>query len=231
MMLRVTTIVTLLLVANLGRAQELSGISGMPGDSIPDIYYFAHAGTVQTTFGSITRLAGTLTIDIDLQPDGLLITEIAIGGADVSAVALGCDLCDGSLLPFGSSVTEWVASYENGATAWRSVADGSGLIRGFAGVIGTGYFGNDFQQVHDWPSSDNFPSFGLADYGIGQNFTDLFTDSNGDNWQAKLATIESTILPDVIFTNVTLVPEPNSRMLFVGLFSILYFARMPTSPT
>ena len=55
--------------------QTVAQVSRVPGDGIPDIYYY-----LQTGF-------------MDIDTDGVDMVAFFIGGADVSTV--GCSLCDG----------------------------------------------------------------------------------------------------------------------------------------
>ena len=66
------------MVATLFAIAMMSGVATaqVPGDGIPDFYYFPGGGDVMTSQGMITRAAGDLTMDTD--------------GADIVAVFVGC---------------------------------------------------------------------------------------------------------------------------------------------
>jgi len=198
-------------------------VSGVPGDGIPDFYYFQDdtSPSVQTSFGLIDRPGGTMVVDTD----GYDAAAMLIGGKNVSTLALGCDLCDGMNLPQSSATSAgtYTVGYggvePNGSSQWIRTAPLQGLA--FRGVVGTGFVdSSNVQQPWpaDFPPFLDFPVQGLANYGTGltsANFPLVFNDGATEAlWSVRIA--GDTATP--IFTNVTVipgVPEPTA-----GLFGL-----------
>ena len=197
-----------------------------PGDGVPDFYYFAADGTVATSFGDVSRSAGTMLVDTD----GFDLVAMFIGGADVSVT--GCFLCDGMNLPATSDTdaSTWTVGESNGSTQW--IRTNPLQSRGFVGVISEGYVdGSDMNQ--DWP--DDFAPFldfpdagtGLAMYDAGlteADFPKVFSPTeSGGSFNVQYA--QDT--PGEFFTNVTIVvPEPGTwGLLGLGMLGLAFGLR------
>ncbi len=226
-------VASLLLSACVANAQ----VSGTPGDGIPDFYYFSQDGLfADTTFGQITRPAGTLTVD----SDGFDINAMLVGGANVS-LPPACDLCEGppagpgpnnlpesSATQAGTYTVGYGGVVPTGSSQWIRTSPLQG--RGFVGVIGTGFVNSSGVQ-QPWPSDFPpflaFPQLGLANYGPGltdADFPQVFNDGATDaTWSVRVA---SGATGAALFTNVTvLVPEPTSGLLSVLGLAALSFIR------
>ena len=170
-------------------------VSGVPGDGIPDVYYWSQAGaTAMTSAGAITRPVGTLLVDTD----GTDMVAVLIGGPDSVTTELAgatASLPDPNNPPFNAS--NWTAGYIAGKKQFIRTNPLNTL--GFVGVIGeyTDTFGI-------------FPDNGLANYGTGVTFTSNIS-GNGGMWQVQYATNAGL----EFFTNVTpvVVPEPTALSL------------------
>lgn len=199
-------------------------MSGVPGDNIPDFYYFQDelAGPVMTSFGLVDRPAGTLLLDAD----GYDVVAALVGGPNVSVT--GCDLCNNQQLPTSSlSGDTFTVGFAAQSTQWVRTSPLSG--RGFVGVIGTGYVDNTGATQNSWPA--DFAPFltfttnkqGLANYGAGLTDTDFVKVFNDGATEALWSVRVASDAGSPIFTNVTVVsvPEPTS-----GLLSVLGLAAM-----
>lgn len=214
-----------LLAAGSAFAQE----SGMPGDGIPDFYYFSMDGlTAATSMGDVSRPAGTLLLDTDGFDGGVV--AMLVGGPNVS-VAPGCDLCNNQQLPTSSlSGDTYTVGFAAGSTQWVRTSPLSG--RGFLGVIGTGYTDNTGAVQNSWPA--DFPPFltfttrkeGLANYGAGlsdQDFSRVFNDGATEAlWSVRVASDNGSAM----YTNVTvLVPEPTTGLMSIIGLALASFLR------
>lgn len=221
----------IVLIAGLASAQ----VSGVPNDGIPDVYYFQGENTINTSFGSVTRPAGTLLLDSDKNASGAFIfdvTAVLVSGNNVSTPTLGCDICDSDLTPFpefrlptGSPTSSPVAGgiqtvgFAGGATQWIRTSPLSG--KGFRGVVGTGWVrvlsGNDV-VVNAWPTNvtndeepDSGVSYGiqrqgLANYGAGLTAANFpATFNDGASEALWSVRVAADTLP-AIYTNVTIIP-------------------------
>jgi hypothetical protein len=189
----------------------MSGVATaqVPGDGIPDVYYFPTDGEVMTSQGMISRPAGDLTLDTD----GADIVAFFVGGADVSTS--GCNLCDGNNLPGTDALagtSAWTVGFSAGSVQYIRTNPLSGT--GFRGVVGTGFVdGTD--TVQDWPADQ--PPFldfsdigvGLANYGPGATFDKVFDGGAADVQWANDAGGGGF----VNVTTVTTIPEPASFSL------------------
>ncbi len=177
-------------------------MSGVAGDGIPDVYYFAKTGRVESSAGPIVRPGGVLTLDTDGVANDIV--AILVGGPNVLA---DCDLCAGVNLPTQSPAhSQWTVGFSGGSSQWIRTSPLSG--DGFKGVIGTACY-DAADQLQSWPADGgglDFPEAGLADYGPGLaagSFDEVFSDGV-DNWSVLLATDAG----GQIFTNVTVIDEP-----------------------
>ncbi len=187
----------------------------VPGDGIPDLYYFPSDGTANTSLGVISRPAGTLTVDTD----GTDMIAVLISGPDVSQPpaqpgGVGCDLCDNGFLPCLNCppffTATWAVGFAARATQWIRTAPLSGL--GYQGVIGDDPNPNGF-----------FPEFGLANYGPGLGgsaFPPIFDDGTGQLFSAIMASDNG----DVFYLNFV-VPEPASGVTAMFALCILVARR------
>jgi hypothetical protein len=200
-------------------------VSGVPGDGIPDLYYFQTDGLMaMTSLGPISRPGGSMVLDAD----GYDTVAVLIAGKDVSTDVLGCDLCDGMNLPQDSATSAgtFTVGYggvaPNGSSQWIRTAPLQGT--GFRGVVGTGFIDSgDAQQPWpaDFPPFLDYPDLGLANYGTGLTDADfpLFFDDGTSNalWSVRVAANANP----PIYTNVTVIPgipEPSAGLLgMVGL--------------
>lgn len=169
-------------------------VSGIPGDQVPDFYYFATDAKVETSVGPVSRPAGTLLMDTD----GTDAIAMLIGGPDATT---NCELCEMPNLPdpnppfFASS---WAAGFINGSTQFIRTAPIQGV--GFEGVIG------EYEDPFGI-----FPDFGITNYGPGltaNDFDSVFIDDNGEFWEV----IYGRDVGPNLFTNVTVIPEPTSLL-------------------
>lgn len=201
------------LCASIAGAQDVAAVSGVPGDGIPDFYYFVDGSPANTSAGLVAMPAGTLTVD----SDGADLVAMFVGGADVSTA--GCALCDGQNLPGADALagaSTWTLGFSAGSSQWIRTNPLQG--NGFRGVIGNNFIdGSDTSQP--WPADVppflNFsdPNAGIANYGLGASFNAVFNDGTGEAlWEAQWATDAS----GGGFTNVTMVaiPEPAGASLF-----------------
>lgn len=185
-------------------------VSGVPGDGVPDLYYFTADGlTAITSVGPITRPLGTVLMDTD----GTDMVAVLIGGPD-GVHELGAGPSNSSL-PDPNAPPFFASSWTNGF-----IADKEQFIRtnpltgdGFRGVIGeyTDQFGI-------------FPDLGLANYGAGAQFIKNVDDGTGTMWEVQYATNAS----GVFFTNVTpvVIPEPGAMsLLSLAAFGLLALIR------
>ncbi len=206
----------------------IAQVSGVPGDGIPDFYYFPSDGlTVPTSFGPVSRPVGTMLMDTD----GFDVNAVLIAGLDVTTRSLGCDLCEGMNLPqtsatsAGTYTVGYGGAAPNGSSQWirTSPLQGSGFI----GVIGTGFLdGNGVPQPWpaDFPPFLDFPSLGLANYGpglSGDDFPRIFNDGLSEAlWSIRVA---SGATGQALFTNVANAPEPTSGLLsLLGLVALSF---------
>jgi hypothetical protein len=212
----------------------------VPGDGVPDLYYFSQDGLMaDTSFGMITRPAGVMVLD----SDGFDVNAVLIAGADVTTPLVtlgdgnvGCYLCEGMNLPQTSATSAgtYTVGYGGvvpmGSSQWirTSPLQGSGFI----GVVGTGFVGDggaqpwpaEFLAFLDYPEDNS----GLANYGPGlsdADFPRVFDDGTSEAvWSVRVA---SGATGDSLFTNVTvLVPEPGTGLLsFLGLAALGWIRR------
>ena len=186
-------------------------VSGVPGDNVPDIYYFADAGaTAMTSLGPVERPQGTLLVDTD----GTDMVTILVGGPDASLTSPD----DGKYM-FGNTArlpdpnaqaplfsSDWTYGFINGASQWvRTNPLDTG---GFVGVVG---------EYDD--AFGIFPDLGVANYGAGATFSNV----TGSDWEVTYATNSSgTFLTNV--TTIGVIPEPTSLSLlgfaFLGMLTL-----------
>lgn len=210
---------TLLTCGQPGYAQ----LSGMPGDGIPDLYYFSQDGLMaETSFGAVSRPAGTMLLDTDFRA----FSGLAIAGPDVLS-APSCETCDGAQLPVtNTSGVLYTVGSALGVSQWIN----GGLSRGFSGVIGAGFVDLTGTVVNAWPPDMPpalvFAKEGLANYGPGlaaADFPPVLSDGV-TTWNVRFADDTGT----ATFTNVTiLVPEIcTGVMAWAGwLFAICWTCR------
>jgi hypothetical protein len=182
--------------------------SGVPGDGVPDFYYFPSDGlTAQTSLGPITRRAGVMTVDTD----GVGFAATLVGGPLPT-----CLLCDGEQLP----------SPDGSASTWSTgfVASGLQFIRtsplsgpGFQGVVGTGFLDSD-GVAQPWPADvlpfANYPEEGIVEFAPGMSMDEFGLVSWGGGMGGGGTTF------------VTVVPEPNfGWCLFCAVASSLWWSR------
>ncbi len=200
----------------------IEGESGVPGDGIPDVYY-----DIQT---------GIITVDSDFDAGGNLLDIVAIfiGGPDITGQ---CSLCDNLPVtnpselpgrewgdPMIREASTWTLGYsDNGSTQWIRTAPTEGI--GFQGVVGEYYYdGTGTQQP--WPADAppfvNFPEAGTGIANIGPDndiFENAFPSGTKDpQWQAAIGTSGDAFVGEearVFYTNVTIVPEPDSIALML----------------
>ena len=212
----------------------------MPGDGVPDLYYFSQDGlTVDTSFGMVSRPAGVMLLD----SDGFDINAVLIGGPDVSTplVSLGdgnvgCYLCEGMNLPQTSATSAgtYTVGYggvvPTGSTQWirTSPLQGSGFI----GVVGTGFIGmvacslGPPTSLRSWIIRNRI-RFGQLRPLVCRTLTfprSLNAPRAAHFWSVRVA---SGATGDSLFTNVTvLVPEPGTGLLsFLGLAALGWIRR------
>ncbi|MEM8681420.1 MAG: PEP-CTERM sorting domain-containing protein [Planctomycetota bacterium] len=204
--------------------QTMSGLSGVPGDGIPDFYYSVDGSPITTSLGQIAAPEiGRVYVDTD----GTDAVAFFIGGADVATV--GCELCDGMNMPgtdgLGDTST-WTVGAIGGSTQWIRSDPLQG--RGFAGVS-TYQFLDGADMPTAWPDDFlpfvDFPdaNLGVANYGPGAMFDEVLDDGT-QTWSAQLATDGGA----VFYTNVTpvAVPEPSALgLLSVALLGLLGIRR------
>ncbi len=209
------------LVATASFAQDIAGESGVPGDGIPDFYYFPSEAEVLTSDGLITGTAGTVVMDTD----GVDAVAFFIGGADISVD--GCALCDGMNMPGTDALagtSAWTVGFSAGSTQWIRTNPLAG--RGFVGVVGESYVDGD-NAVQAWP--EDVPPFlnfsdagaGVGDYGLEATFDAVFAGPQEGAWQVQLGTDDGR----GFFTNVSVVPEPASFLLSLAGLALLGLRR------
>jgi hypothetical protein len=189
-------------------------VSGVPGDGIPDFYYFATDGTVETSVGPITREAGVMTMDTD----GIDIVAMFIGGPNAT---LSCLLCNGENLPgtdaLGNSST-WTIGFSAGSNQWVRTNPLSGP--GFRGVVGEAFIDGNVMQL-PWP--DDQPPFltfgsGLASFNPGLSENSFSKVFDGGAFNVQWASDSGA----GGFTNVAVVvPEPGGMLLLLSGLAIL----------
>jgi len=205
------------------------------GDGIPDVYYFQGDGSsVNTSFGTVTRPAGTLLLDTDVNAQGEFsydVVAVLVSGPNVSTPASGCDICDNFRLPTGSPTSAIVAGgtytvgFGGSSTQWVRTNPLSGL--GFRGVVGTGWVrstGTPPNQVvgsaadPQWPADVIDPDDptasvfygiqkqGLANYGPGLTAAD-FPATFDDSVSETLWSVRfASDDGRNLYANVTIVP-------------------------
>ncbi|MEM8681413.1 MAG: PEP-CTERM sorting domain-containing protein [Planctomycetota bacterium] len=204
---------------------QVGEVSGVPGDGIPDFYYFAEETTVMMSSGPVRREAGHLVVDTD----GTDVVAMLVGGPDVT---LSCGLCSGNVLPgidYLANVSNWVVGYSpNGRTEWLRTNPLTG--RGFIGVLGEEWIDGD-GNAQPW-SGGGFPPFvpgieigaplGYYDSGLTPlDFTNTFEDPNGRSWEVGYGGDTTGLL----LTNVTVVPEPSTPVGLMLLSTIAFLRR------
>ena len=189
--------------------QTTAAVSGSPGDGIPDVYYFARDGSVETSQGLITRSAGVMTIDTD----GTDMVAVGVGGPD----ALKTTPDNGAYM-IGSTAalpdphagpplfaSLWSTNFADGATHWRRTSPTN--TDGFRGVICEPTPPSNCIGFALWPLS------GLGNYGpdkTASDFSPLFEDPvSGALFNVRYETHAS----GTYLTKVTIVPEPTSVWL------------------
>lgn len=178
----------------------------VPGDGLPDVYYFPFDGlTAMTSIGPLSRPGGTLTVDTD----GTDMVAILIGGPDAvsGVVDDGSYLYgDTAFLPDSAAgpplnASSWTAGFIGNRSSWLRTHPLD--TEGFVGVVGE----------HPEDPFSIFPNVGLADYGPGlvqDDFIANLDDGAGGLWEVQTSTNGGSNF----FTNVTvLVPEPSSLAL------------------
>jgi hypothetical protein len=189
-------------------------ISGIPGDGIPDFYYFSEEATILMSSGLVSRPAGFMVVDTD----GTDIVGVLIGGPDVSENTFpGCALCDGMNLPgidYLANVSSWTVGYTSaGRTEWIRTNPLQG--RGFVGVIGEQWIDGD-GTAFPWSDCGAPPFLDCLEPGqplayypanlTANDFNNTLSDSNGLLWEVGYG----GDMDGLKLTNVTLVPEPTT---------------------
>ncbi|MEM8679518.1 MAG: hypothetical protein AAGF97_09220 [Planctomycetota bacterium] len=196
----------ILLMFNMSMSIPSGLAANLIGDTIPEFYYFPTDGlSVKTSFGTITRPAGTLTVDTN----GLDLQLVQIDGLEPK-----CDLCTGDQLPLNDGlgqVSTWNFVYFNSIVEWAQNVP-LPPRRAFAGVIGTGFI-DDSGEPQPWPDDvppfNNFPMHGLGNYGPNlseQDFPRGFL-VDGERFNVQYSIRDGQLRP--LGTNITIVPEPN----------------------
>ena len=165
-----TSVITLFFAAHVA-AQVTAAPSGIPGDGIPDLYYFRDDGL--TAPNGQTRDAGTLTLDTDGADFAALLVS------DVEAHFFnGCILCDGGSGPCNtpSNCHFFTAGNIHGSSQWIRThpLSGPGPIGIFD--LGLGLAGLDssyFQEVFDDQLAEDLWSFRFSTDSSGQFFSNV----------------------------------------------------------
>lgn len=187
----------------------------VPGDGIPDLYYFPADGlTVATSEGDLSLPAGWLTIDTD----GNDMVALLVSGPDAEpqlGAGTGCDkatgLCDGGSLPDPLAppfnISSWSFGRSAGSNQWIR---GNPLnTTGFQGIVGEPYGDGD--------PFDLYPDTGLVNLGAGLTEADfpLIFNSDGGEGGSRNAVFANNAGDDLGLL-VTVVPEPSA----LGLLSL-----------
>lgn len=183
-------LVGLSVVTSLSWGQITVGESGVPGDGIPDIYYFATATTIETSLGPMTRDAGYVVLDTEKTTEflGLVVSDVNSYFLD------GCILCGNDIIPDPPHPGHVynVGSFDQG-TVWKKAfpLDGSGPTGVFDLAQGPG---------------------GLPDTYFDQRYQ---PPAGGSFWSAWYIPSGNGLVG--FYTNVTVVPEPH---LWIGLLPV-----------
>ena len=170
----------------------------VPGDFVPDVYYFNGNGVpCNTSLGLLNRPAGTVIVDAD----GTDMVAVIIGGADVisgqvddgSYLVGATAFLPGPMAPAPLMASSWSAGANPNGNQW--IRTNPLDTEGFTGVIG---------ETPDDPFSI-FPNVGLADFGLGFPFEATLDDGSGGMWEVTTSTNGG----DSFFTNVSgCIPDP-----------------------
>lgn len=211
------------MVATAAQAQDISGNSGVPGDGIPDFYYFADDATIMTSAGELSFSAGEFTVDTDgTNMIGVLVTG---PNAITTTPDDGTYLIEGGRLPqigeqFGS---QWTIGFVAASFQGIRVAPLTG--DGFVGVIGDpAQFQGDADPFGIYPDNA-YAYYGDTILSEADFPRDNFEDDNGELW----GVLYSQDTQGRVYSNVTVVrvPEPaTAGLLGLAALGMMFVRRI-----